>query len=474
VRIRDSVMVFTTIIFFVTIATAQQIPPRSDSTTFTNFSQNTPDPLAGPLWRPIEQLRADPNWRVYAAVITHDNKTLQTLLDSGDSPNGVSGFKGLPLTWACRLDDLEAIKILLKSGAEIDLYDPSDENALFAATRWLHIEIIRYLLAQGARVNARRNSNGETALYEALRNRSFDILTLLIQAGAEVNLYNKTGDTPLMIASLKNDLQMVDFLKSKGAKFNSPNEELLLAAANGDVATLQRILAEGDKARSHNWFYRIVFKHQLAAKNLLRIASMVNQSYEEGVTPLMAAAQYGQTAAVKVLIDAGADINAVDSINNTPLMYAIKSGHKYTVFALLNAGADPTLINLGGVTTLHQAAIYMDDPDLVYLLIRRGISVSAGDKISVTPLMDAACSGRIQTVKILLGAHVPINTQSTEGLTALMEASMSGHVEILTLLLGAGADLSTRDNKGRTALDWAIQLHRISAIAVLQKQSRLP
>jgi ankyrin repeat protein len=406
-------------------------------------AQNKPDPLAGPLPRPIEQIQADPEWRVYAAVVTHDHKTLQSLLDHGDSPNGASRLQGMPLTWACRLGDLEAIESLLKHGAEIDLYDPTDENALFAATRWSHPEIVRYLLAQGAEVNARRMSNGETALYEALRNRSFDILTLLTQSGADVNLPNRSGDSPLMIASLEDDIEIIEFLKAKGAKFNSPDEELLFAASHGYVPDVQRVLAAGAK---------------------------VNQSYEGGITPLIAAAKNGQTAAVRALIAAGADINALDTYaHDTPLMYAIKSGHKSTILALLDAGADPTLANLGGCTPLHQAATYLDDPDIVHRLIARGDPVAAGDSIDVTPLIRAASAGHIQTLKILLDAHVPVNVQSKEGLTALMEAAMSGQADAITLLLRAGADLSIKDKTGKTALDWAIQQQQQAAIDILRK-----
>ena len=407
-------------------------------------AQNKPDPLAGPLFRPIDQLRADPGLRVYAAVVTHDHKTLQSLLDSGDSPNGVDRFQAAPLTWACRLNDLEAVTILLKSGAEIDLSDPSDESPLFAATRWRHPELVRYLIAHGAQVNARRRSNGETALYEALRNRNFDLMTLLIESGADVNLINKAGNTPLMIASLDNDYETIRFLESKGAKFNSPDEELLFAASNGDVAAIQRALSAG---------------------------APVNQSYERGVTPLMAAALNGQTIVVKALIAAGADVNARDEIHDTPLFYAIKSKHRSTIFALLDAGADPTLTRLGGATSLLQAATYIDDPELVRLLIQRGVPIDGNnDSIHYAPLMAAAAFGSYQTAEILIEAHAPINAQSKEGRTALMDAATSGQADILTLLLRAGADPSIKDKQGKIALDYATQMGQQEAIAILQKQ----
>src|SRR5271157_3057624 len=63
----------------------------------TSSAQNKPDPLIGPLQHPIEELQANPKWRVFAAVITHDHKTLQALLDGGDSPNNPGDYRRLPL-----------------------------------------------------------------------------------------------------------------------------------------------------------------------------------------------------------------------------------------------------------------------------------------------------------------------------------------------------------------------------------------
>ncbi len=437
-----------------------------------SFAQNIPDSMAGPLCRPIEQLQASPKWRVFAAVVTHDHTALQSLLDGGDSPNQFSALSAcyrLPVTMACQLGDLEAVKILVKGGADINLFDSRDENALITATMNNQIEIVRYLLAHGAQVNAIRASSGETALFTALRNHQSDLLTLLIQGGANVNLPNKSGETPLIVASLADDLEMVKYLKTRGAKFNSPKEEFLCAASHGDVKTLQRILADGESAKPHNWLYRLLFKHRIEAQKRKWTASLINQSYGHGLTPLMAAAENGRTGAVKAIIAAGADINALDSEHDTPLMYAIKSGSKSTIFALRDAGADPTIADLGGVSTLLQAATYLDDPDVVHFLIQRGVPVNAGSIINETPLMAAACFGRIETVKILLDAHVPVNAQSTEGLTALSEAASSGEADILTLLLKAGADPSIKDGESKSALDYAIQLGHPAAVAILQK-----
>lgn len=197
---------------------------------------------------------------------------------------------------------------------------------------------------------------------------------------------------------------------------------------------------------------------------------MVNQTYQEDTTLLMYAAQNGQTAAVKALIAAGANVNAKNVYTNrTPLMLAITGKHKSTVLALLDGGADPNINSGIGDNTLTQAAINFDDPDLVHLLIRSGVPIDDVErKGNFTPLMGAAANDGIQTAKILLEAHAQVNAQDVRGETALCWAARTGYARMLTLLLHAGADPSIKDRRGRTSLDWAIQEDHQAAIKVLR------
>ncbi len=440
---------------------------------FLAWAQNPPDFNADPLYGPIEQLQADPQWRVYAAVITHDHKTLQALLDGGDSPNRFSPRYRSPLVMACQIGDLDAIKILLKGGAKIDLSDSiapnrlgTDETALTKAIERNRIEIVRYLLAQGAQVNLRGPLKGETPLFVALRSGNIDILTLLLQAHADINVRNKDGYTVLALASLNNDVDMVDFLKANGAKYDSPHEELFFAASHGDVAEIQRILSAGMPAGPG------------AKPNGTR--KLINEPSKDGYTALMAAASQGQTAAVKALIAAGADVNALNSAHQTPLLIAIGSKHKSTIMALLDAGADPNILSGGESTALFEATLVLDDPDIVHRLINGGNSVNSigierdGSPNANTPLMSAAGFGRIETVRILLDAHVDVNARRFEGSTALMDAACAGQTDVVALLLRAGADPSIKDKKGKTALDCASETSQMKIVEMLKKQLARP
>jgi ankyrin repeat protein len=435
-------------IVLLTCIAACALAPRTVS------AQSKPDSAADPLYGPIEQIQADAKWRVYAAVITHDHKTLQALLDGGDSPNRFSPYYRSPLVMACQIGDLDSVKILLGGGAKIDLFDnvapnrlSQDETALTKAIDTNHIEIVRYLLAQGAQVNLRGPLKGETPLFAAAHSRNKDILTVLIQAHADLNVRNNDGYTVLALASKYNDLEMVEFLEARGAKSDSPKDELLFAASHGDVAGIQRILSNASPAGTPG--------------NPDGKVNLVNASSKDGFTPLMAAASQGQTAAVRELIAAGADVNRLNSSHDTALMLAITNGHRSTVLTLLDAGADPKILDAGPSTTLYRAATFMDDPDIVLRLIGAGVSVDSigferdGRPNTFTPLMIAASYGRIHTARILLDAHVDVNARRFGGSTALMDAAAHGETDIIALLLRAGADPSLKDSKGQTAEDYA-------------------
>jgi uncharacterized protein len=434
-------------------------------------AQNKVDPEAKPLYDSLDLLQASPKWRVFAAVVTRDHAKLQALLKGGDSPNLFSMRHRLPLVMASQIGDLEAVKMLVQGGAEIDLFDSLNENALTMATERERTEIVQFLLDHHAQVNLNSPLSGESALFRALHIHNQKLLELLVHGGGDINRPNVAGNTPLMLASIRDDLDTVDFLKGLGARFNSPAEEFFCAASHGDVETLNRILDSMDSTGNGP---KAEDRHAGAAglidgNKQKQASSVVNRAYEGGVTPLMAAAGTGQTPAVKAILAAGAHINALDAANDTALMYAIKSRHKSTILALLDAGADPKIVNMGGVTTLLQMGTYFDDADLVHFLIGHGVPANGGSSIHETPLMAAATFGHIETVKILLKAHVPINAQSTEGLTALSSAAISGEIEVLKLLLKAGADPLLRDGEGKTALERATTQGRPEVVELLKQ-----
>ena len=140
---------------------------------------------------------------------------------------------------------------------------------------------------------------------------------------------------------------------------------------------------------------------------------------------------------------------------DAPLVDAVKAGDTARVRALVEAGADVNQAEADGATALHWAA-YAADVETTRLLLEAGAVANAGNRYGVRPLSLACIAGSPGVVAALLDAGANPNSTLTEGETALMTAARAGDVDVVELLLDAGADPNAHEHwKGQTALMWA-------------------
>lgn len=146
----------------------------------------------------------------------------------------------------------------------------------------------------------------------------------------------------------------------------------------------------------------------------------------QGRTALLLATRANAVEAAKLLIAAGADVNAKDSINDTPFLYAGAEGRDEILTAILATGR---------------------------------ANLADTNRYGGTALIPAAHHGHPSTVRILLGTDIDVDHVNGLGWTALLEAVILGdggpvHQEIVGLLVDAGAK-NTPDRDGATPLDHA-------------------
>ena len=123
---------------------------------------------------------------VHAAYVG-DIHQIEGLLDSrGANPNkiAVDGWNALSI--ASREGHVEAVQVLLHSGARIDDPEGGGNTALFWAAFYDHLDVIRLLVTQGADVN-KKGKDGETPLHVALRLGHLEAGAVLREAGAKDN-----------------------------------------------------------------------------------------------------------------------------------------------------------------------------------------------------------------------------------------------------------------------------------------------
>lgn len=180
------------------------------------------------------------------------------------------------------------------------------------------------------------------------------------------------------------------------------------------------------------------------------------------------AAQTGDLAALRRLIAAGADVNAVDVRGRTPAIIAAFAGHADALGPLAGAGADINAEEGQGYDVLSIAAAAGDTA-----LLARALALGADPRRTTGPyrgsaLIEAAQHGHVAAVRLLIAAGAPLDHADIYGWTALSAAIILGdggpeRQRIVRLLLEAGADRAIRDRDGVTALEHA-RVHHFTAL----------
>ena len=247
---------------------------------------------------------------------------------------------------------------------------------------------------------------GRTRLIEAAKeNDARAVRTLLQRDDAGVDATEADGATALHWAVYRDNLSVVAMLLDAGAKATAVNRygvtPLSLACSNGSPAIVERLLAEGADP---------------------------NAATAGGETPLMTAARTGGADVVGLLVANGADVDAHEATRGqTALMWAAAEGHVAALRALLEAGAD-----------LHAVSHGPPRPEAAAGFGAYRASVPRLD--SFTPLLFAVQAGHIDAVRTLVGAGANVNDTAPDDTSALVIAITNRHYELAATLLELGAD----------------------------------
>jgi uncharacterized protein len=171
------------------------------------------------------------------------------------------------------------------------------------------------------------------------------------------------------------------------------------------------------------------------------------------------AAQAGHTEVVRVLLDAGIDVNLqASTVGASALIHAAHAGHVQTAQFLLERGADPQLMTHGGDFNALMLAAMEGHSAVVRVLLEAGASASAGGRSGATALWWAARSGDPESVKALIEAGADVNAAREDGVTPFHCARARGHEAVIDLLKKAGAQETSRPRRSlRQRVKWEVK-----------------
>jgi ankyrin repeat protein len=323
-------------------------------------------------------------------------------------------------------------------------------------------EAVRTLLKQGADVNAAQG-DGTTPLHWAARRGDVELAQMLIYAGANVRATTRLGGwTPLLMASQLGHAKMIEALLNAGSDLKTTTVHgatpLMLASAAGDPDAVRLLLAKGGDVHA--------------------VESV------RGETALMFAAAYNRVEAMRLLIDAGSNVNGLSKVfdlkspaNSSPDEEAFlrnqqdgtrqsrggsgpggsgasessgnaeRSGGRRAATPAARATSSSTT----GPQTPPQTAVTPPDVAGGTRQFRYAELVSAQGGMS--PLLFAARQGYMDAAQLLLARGANVNQVSTSDATSpLLSAIINGHFDLAKVLLDAGADPKLASDNGVTPL----------------------
>jgi ankyrin repeat protein len=424
--------------------------------------------------RMLIQQRADVNaaqpdgtTALHWAARSEDAELTAMLIKAGANVKAANRFGMTPLAVACTSGNAAIIEQLLQAGEDANaVFTQGGDTALMTAARAGKVDAIRVLLNHGADVN-KANARGQTPLMWAVADKNAAAAKLLIEKGANVNAHTNPlpppgkldlifsapappgGMTALLFAVRQNDMESVKVLLAGGA-------DLKQTAADGTTPLL----------------IAIINAHRTLAKYLLDQGADPNMADDKGRTPLYAAIDmrnlewstrpappekdpFSDLDLIQALLEKGANVNA-KLTKKLPLRG--------------QPSFDGRWANQAGATPFWRAA-QSDDVTVMRLLLKYGANPLEPSADKTTPLMVAAGVGwsdgqshgsqaeAPEAIQICLDAGADINAVNDDGYTALHGASFRGANEVVQFLVDHGARMDIKNKEGRMPINMAEGMH---------------
>ena len=354
---------------------------------------------------------------LYVAALNGNVAIIERLLTAGADPNTAMAEGETVLMTAARTGKVEALKVLIARGADVNKREPSKgQTALMWAAAENNAAAVKSLVEAGADIHERSRGGSFTPFLFAVRAGYIETSKTLLDLGAKIDDALPDGSSALVLATINAHYQLAGFLVDRGA---DPN-----AAAQGWTALHQIAWSRrhnagfnlpGPVATGGLDSLDLVRKLVKAGANVNARQTKEprdgnrNQQNRIGATAFLLAAKSADVPLMRVLLECGADPSIKTNNNTTPLMVAAGVGiwapgenpgtHEEALAAarlLLDLGADVNAIDDNGDTALHGAVYRGGAIPVIQLLVDRGarldvvnkkgwMPVTAADGVEYTP-----------------------------------------------------------------------------------------
>jgi ankyrin repeat protein len=387
-----------------------------------------------------------------ASICQNNFEIMQYLVEHGADINAwreLSFFDKMPLLHcAIMLGNKRMVQYLVEHGADINalsVYNEFRKSALYVAVEFKKIDIVRYLAESGIDIDLGQIENGllvMSPLELAIKNNDIEAVKCLIELGADVNMLTSVSESFLHDAVYHGAFEIVKLLVDVGVDIYRIDSYGNFAVDYAKREEIKRYLFSKGAMSKSDFQCLKYYDENEAIKEENRFIVM-----------LFSAIYAGDEERVKNLIALGADVNAVLMNNNgsleSPLKLAVFCGEVAIVTLLVEAGADINKVDSYGWSILD----YAKNKDVMKYLIGKGVRSKYGD---VTGMLHAAIrDGKIDQVKILVELGADVNAKY-DGISSLDLALSRNKIEIAKCLIEHGADVNAGTSTGWTYLHRAL------------------
>lgn len=364
------------------------------------------------------------------AVVQGSAAMVEALLKAGaDSNTALSADGETVLMAAARAGNLDAVTVLLNHGANVNATESyKGQTALMWAAAERHSAVVAALLDHGAdwKIRSVERDNkmpklsaassvtpmsrgGLTAMMFCAREGDVAAAQMMLDHGADVNQPGGDGITALVVSLMNKHYAFAKFLLDRGADPNLADAKGLAAlyaavdSRNEDYSALPSRVGDEPPAAALEAVTALLDHganpNAKLTKNLPGKSGMDagDLTLDEGATPLMRAARAGDSAAMTILLQKGADPKLTTKDGNTAFMFAAGVGYRdkntrgsepaalEAVKLAFTTNPDINQANGRGETALHGAALRGADT-IVQFLLEHGAKINAKTKQGFTPL----------------------------------------------------------------------------------------
>ena len=388
-----------------------------------------------------------------------DYEAVSLLLGSGADINNLAGGYGTPLMAAAKNGKLEIICLLVDRGADIMRKDcrtyRHNGSAIDVAAANGHETVIRKLMDKGATFTNPSYHYSKIHPYWrtytplqllSISDKSVALARLLLENGASADEVADASylSTPLQIAAKCGADAILKLLLDFGADVN---HNCSVDNGSGIDGSQHTPLCLATMRKDHSL---IAISTLLSAKD---IDINAKSAPPEGNTALHMAAKLGKTDLLEVLLDHGADINAINATEQTALMVGARCSpadmnYQQVMRKLIERGANVEMVDKNGDTALIIAAIPSNEgTEILQLLLEKGVQTNTINIAGSTALITAAYWGNTLGVEYMLQCRKSQYIEAEQEVWSAMISATSGcHVATVRVLLEFLSSADAKDH----------------------------